>query len=205
MSPPFRFPNHRLVPVFLAVAMAMAVACTATTGTVGKTGGRVGDQAPDFQGIANWINSDPLTMEELRGKVVLIDFWTYTCVNCIRTMPYLKRWHAKYADKGLIIVGVHSPEFEFEKLTPNVVDRANTFGLTYPIAQDNDFATWRAYSNRAWPAKYLVDKDGVVRYKHFGEGSYNETEQQIRELLISAGAEVSDVKLITVPDPKFLP
>ena len=202
MSGPFRFPALRPVPILLIAAVVL-VACTSAI--VGRTGGGVGNQAPEFQGIANWINSDPLTMEELRGKVVLIDFWTYTCVNCIRTLPYIRRWHAQYADKGLIIVGVHSPEFEFEKLTPNVEDSANNFGLAYPIAQDNDFATWRAYSYRAWPAKYLVDKDGVVRYKHFGEGSYIETEEQIRELLISAGADVSDIKASTVPDPQYLP
>ncbi|MCH8282065.1 MAG: redoxin domain-containing protein [Chloroflexi bacterium] len=205
MSGTFRFPALRLAPALLVVALALVAACTAPNAIVPKTGGNVGDQAPEFQGIANWINSERLTMEELRGKVVLIDFWTYTCVNCIRTMPYLKRWHDLYADKGLVIVGVHSPEFEFEKLTPNVVDSAKTFGLAYPIAQDNDFATWKAYSNRAWPAKYLVDKDGVVRYKHFGEGSYRETENKIWELLIAAGADVTDILVSTVPDPKFLP
>ena len=159
----------------------------------GKVGGKAGDQAPEFQTIANWINSEPLTMQQLRGKVVLIDFWTYTCVNCIRTLPYLKDWYAKYADKGLVIVGVHSPEFEFEKVTGNVVGSARTFGLGYPIAQDNDFATWRAYSNQFWPAKYLVDKDGVVRYNHFGEGAYDEVEAQIRDLLKEAGADLSGV------------
>ncbi len=132
-------------------------------------------------------------MKELRGKVVLIDFWTYTCVNCIRTMPYLKEWHDKYADKGLVIVGVHSPEFEFEKLTENVVDSAQDFGLSYPIAQDNDFGTWKAYDNRAWPAKYLVDKDGIIRYIHFGEGAYQETEMEIRRTLTAAGVDLSGV------------
>ena len=157
----------------------------------GSLGG--GSKAPEFKSIANWINSRPLTMDELRGRVVLIDFWTYTCVNCIRTMPYLKDWHAKYASKGLVIVGVHSPEFEFEKLTENVTDNARNLGLEYPIAQDNDFQTWRAYRNRFWPAKYLVDQGGVIRYTHFGEGAYAETERRIRGLLEEAGADLSEV------------
>jgi len=132
-------------------------------------------------------------MEGLRGRVVLIDFWTYTCVNCIRTMPYLKDWHAKYASHGLVIVGVHSPEFNFEKLTENVAENARNFGLEYPIAQDNDFQTWRAYANRFWPAKYLVDGEGVIRYSHFGEGAYDATERRIRLLLEEVGADLTGV------------
>ena len=158
-------------------------------------GGKVGDLAPEFRAVSHWINSPPLTMEGLRKQVVLIDIWTYTCVNCIRTFPFLKEWHAKYADKGLVIVGVHSPEFEFEKLTENVVLSAEEYGLVWPIAQDNDFGTWRAYSNRFWPAKYLVDRNGVVRYTHFGEGAYVETEKQIRKLLEEAGADLTDVEI----------
>ena len=165
-------------------------------------GGEVGDLAPEFQGIVNWINSPPLTMEELRGQVVLIDIWTYTCVNCIRTFPYLKEWHAKYADKGLVIVGVHAPEFEFEKVTENVVRSAGEYGLGWPIAQDNDFHTWRAYNNRFWPAKYLVDQHGTVQYRHFGEGAYDETEHQIRTLLEEAGADLSGVEASTADAPK---
>ena len=158
-----------------------------------KTGGMVGDRAPEFTGILEWINSEPLTMQELRGKVVLVNFWTYTCVNCINTMPYLKDWHAKYADQGLVIVGVHSPEFEFEKPTANVVEATVKFGLEYPVAQDNDFATWWSYDNRYWPAEYLVDKDGVIRYRHFGEGAYEETENLIRILLQETGVGLSGV------------
>ena len=160
-----------------------------------ETGGELGNRAPEFQGISNWINSPPLTMEELRGQVVLIDFWTYTCVNCIRTFPYLKDWHAKYADKGLTIVGVHTPEFDFEKITENVSGSAGDHGLGWPIAQDNDFGTWRAYANRYWPAKYLLDQHGTVRYTHFGEGAYVETEQQIRELLNEAGFDLTGVEI----------
>ena len=176
---------------FAVVGFAASVLITALCWPTGSLG--VGSKAPDFQGMANWINSRPLTMEELRGRVVLVDFWTYTCVNCIRTMPYLKDWHAKYASQGLVIVGVHSPEFEFEKLTENVTENARDFGLEYPIAQDNDFQTWRAYRNRFWPAKYLMDEEGIIRYTHFGEGAYDQTERRIRRLLEEAGADLSGV------------
>ena len=151
-----------------------------------KVGGEVGDLVPEFGGIEAWINGGPLTMEELRGQVVLIDFWTYTCINCIRTFPFLKQWNSRYADDGLVIVGVHSPEFEFEKDYDNVVEATQNEALAWTMAQDNDFVTWRRYNNRFWPAKYLIDKDGVVRYTHFGEGGYAETEDLIRELLAEA-------------------
>lgn len=140
-------------------------------------------RAPEFIAGGQWFNSNPLTMTGLRGKVVLIDFWTYTCINCIRTLPYLKNWHTKYKDNGLVIVGVHTPEFEFEKTVANVQKAIKDFGLEYPIMQDNNYATWNAYNNRYWPAKYLVDKEGIIRYTHFGEGDYDETEQKIQELL----------------------
>ena len=153
-----------------------------------RVGGAVGNLAPEFGGIEAWINGGPLTMEELRGKVVLIDFWTYTCINCIHTYPFLKEMHAKYADDGLVIVGVHSPEFEFEKSYDNVVEATQKDELVWTMAQDNDFITWRRYNNRYWPAEYLIDKDGVVRYTHFGEGAYAETEEVIRELLAENGS-----------------
>ncbi|MBC8280796.1 MAG: redoxin domain-containing protein [Chloroflexi bacterium] len=156
--------------------------------------------APEFKGIKAWINSEPLTLEELRGKVVLVDFWTYSCVNCIRTFPYLKQWNAKYADDGLVIVGVHSPEFEFEKDYSNVLKATQDNGITWPVAQDNDFKTWDNYANKFWPAKYLIDKDGTVQYSHFGEGHYDQTEERIRELLIDAGADLSDDPLEPVGD-----
>ncbi len=145
-----------------------------------KVGHEVGDLAPEFGGIAAWINSGPLTMDELRGKVVLVDFWTYSCIN---TFPFLKQMHAEYADDGLVIVGVHSPEFEFEKVDDNVVEAAQKDALVWPIAQDNDFTTWNRYRNSYWPMEYLIDKDGVIRYTHIGEGAYAETEDVIRELL----------------------
>ena len=153
----------------------------------GSRGGAVGDCAPEFQGTQEWINSEPLTMDALRGNVVLIDFWTYTCVNCIRTLPFLREWHDRYSDEGLVIVGVHTPEFEFEKIYQNVVDATVEEGVAWPVVQDNDFRVWRSYSNRYWPAKYLIDQTGVIRYTHFGEGKYGETEEMIRKLLTEAG------------------
>ena len=151
-----------------------------------------GPLAAEPVGINAWLNSDPLTLEQLRGKVVLVDFWTYTCINCIRTFPYLKLWNSRYADDGLVILGVHTPEFEFEKDYDNVRQATMDNGIVWPVAQDNDFHTWRAYNNRFWPAKYLIDRDGVIRYTHFGEGAYAETERQIRDLLKEAGADLSD-------------
>ena len=174
----------KLILTSLAVIL-MTVACTSF-------------QAPEIKGIKAWINNEPLTIEELRGNVVLVDFWTYSCVNCIRTFPALKQWHAKYADDGLVIIGVHSPEFEFEKDYDNVLKATQDNGITWPVAQDNDFETWDNYSNRFWPAKYLIDKDGLVQYTHFGEGAYDETEKQIRDLLIDAGASLSDTPLVHI-------
>lgn len=147
--------------------------------------------APDFTGGTNWLNSPPLSLSELRGKVVLVDFWTYSCINCIRTLPYLREWYDKYHQSGFEIVGVHSPEFAFEKSTPNVELALKDFEIKYPVVQDNDFAIWRAYMNRYWPAKYLVDKDGFVRYTHFGEGAYDQTEKAIQDLLKETGTQVA--------------
>lgn len=143
--------------------------------------------APELTGIQEWINSDPFTLEEMKGKVVLVDFWTYSCINCIRTLPYLNEWNEKYADDGLVIIGVHAPEFAFEKVPENVQAAVNDYGITYPVALDNDFATWRAYSNRYWPAKYFIDREGQIRHTHFGEGEYEESEQVIRALLEEGG------------------
>ncbi len=140
-------------------------------------------RAQDFQGIKGWINSKPLHIEKLRGKVVLVDFWTYSCINCIRTLPYLKKWHEKYKDKGLVIVGVHTPEFEFEKEAPNVKAAVKKYGISYPVALDSDMRTWEAYDNHYWPAKFLIDKDGFVTYVHFGEGNYEQTEMAIQMAL----------------------
>jgi cytochrome c biogenesis protein CcdA/thiol-disulfide isomerase/thioredoxin len=140
-------------------------------------------QAPPLQGIAAWINTAPLTPQRLRGKVVLIDFWTYSCINCLRTLPYLKSWDARYRKDGLVTVGVHSPEFAFEHSLGNVRAAVKRLGIHYPVALDNDFATWTAYQNQYWPADYLIDRSGRVRDVHFGEGAYAQTERDIRRLL----------------------
>ena len=144
-------------------------------------------KAPEITGIDHWLNSEPLTLASLHGKVVLVDFWTYSCINCIRTLPYLESWYQKYAAEGFVIVGVHAPEFAFEHDTGNVQSAIARFGITYPVAQDNEFKTWGAYSNEYWPAHYLIDANGNIRAEHFGEGAYAETEAQIRALLAEAG------------------
>jgi cytochrome c biogenesis protein CcdA/thiol-disulfide isomerase/thioredoxin len=142
--------------------------------------------APDFRGITQWLNTSggkPLSLAALRGRVVLVDFWTYSCINCLRTLPHLKAWDAAYRESGLTIVGVHSPEFAFERVPDNVRSAVKRLGVRYPVALDNDFATWRAYSNDYWPAEYLIDRSGRIRHEHYGEGSYGETEGAIRRLL----------------------
>lgn len=146
-------------------------------------------KAPEIIAGGDWFNSNPVTLNQLRGKVVVIDFWTYSCINCQRTIPYLRNWYEKYKDKGLVIIGVHSPEFEFEKDNNNLSRAIKDFGITYPVVQDNNFATWRAYQNKYWPAKYFIDKEGNIRYWHFGEGGYDESEKVIQELLKETGAE----------------
>lgn len=149
-------------------------------------------QAPEFSGTQEWFNTPdgaPLTMASLRGKVVLIDFWTYSCINCIRTQPYLKALYAKYHDKGLEIVGVHTPEFPFEKDAGNVKDAVEAAGLEYPVVQDNDYTVWDSYANQYWPAEYFVDANGNVRYAHFGEGEYDHKEEVVRSLLAEAGRD----------------
>ena len=156
---------------------------------------KLGPQAAEITRIDAWINSDPLKISDLRGQVVLIDFWTYTCVNCVRTLPYLREWHAKYADHGLVMIGVHTPEFEFEKDFANVKKAVEDFEIEWAVALDNDYGTWRAYENRYWPAKYLIDQNGVVRYTHFGEGAYAETEETIRRLLEESGSDLSQVAI----------
>ena len=139
--------------------------------------------APEFTGIDKWLNSEPLTLQQLRGKVVLVDFWTYSCINCVNTLPYVKTWNQKYKDQGLVVIGVHTPEYPFERDTGNVKTALKRFGITYPVAQDNRYATWRAYDNQYWPAFYLIDKHGQVVYTHFGEGEYALTEAAIKQLL----------------------
>jgi thiol-disulfide isomerase/thioredoxin len=149
--------------------------------------------APEFADTERWFNTPgdrPLTLKSLRGRVVLVDFWTYTCINCIRTLPYLKAWDASYRKDGLTIVGVHTPEFAFEHDADNVESAIQRFGLRYPVAQDNEMGTWNAYGNEYWPADYLIDAEGHVRYAAAGEGDYSQTETAIRALLAEAGSSV---------------
>ncbi len=156
--------------------------------------------APDFRGISTWLNTDekPLSMADLRGKVVLVDFWTYSCINCVRTLPYVTGWYEKYKDDGFVVVGVHTPEFQFEHKTENVLEALKRYGIGYPVAQDNDYGTWRAYANRYWPAHYLIDAQGRIRYTHFGEGKYDVTEKNIRSLLDEAGMSVRNGETLSL-------
>jgi len=162
-------------------SMMMAAATTAPS--MIKNGLVQPYAAPEFAGLKEWMNSAPLTMAELKGKVVLIDFWTYSCINCIRTLPHVTAWDRKYRDQGLVIIGIHAPEFEFEKDTDNVRKAVKKYGIDYPVAQDNELRTWENFKNRYWPAHYLINQQGEIVYTHFGEGKYDVTENNIRHLL----------------------
>jgi len=157
--------------------------------------------APSLDGAVEWLNSKPLTTEQLRGKVVLVDFWTYSCINCIRTIPYVKAWAEKYADQGLVVIGVHAPEFAFEKKLDNVKKALSDFEIGYPVAIDNDYRIWRAFENSYWPAGYLIDAEGQIRYHHFGEGNYGRTEKAIQDLLREAGGQMTSSTAVA-PDAK---
>jgi len=184
-----RAPIYRLAAyAAVAVGLIFGVASAARAQEPQPDGLKV--EAPEFPGGLKWLQSPPLKLEGLRGKVVLVDFWEYTCVNCIRTFPYLKAWQEKYKDKGLVIIGVHTPEFHFAKEEPNVAKAAKQFGLTWPLVVDSDYLVWQTYGNRYWPAKYLIDHQGFVRYFHFGEGGYAVTEEKIQALLKQANPNV---------------
>ena len=144
-------------------------------------------QLPALAGAVQWLNSPPLTVEGLRGKVVLVDFWTYSCINCLRTLPYVKAWAEKYRDQGLVVIGVHAPEFAFERNIDNVKKATRDLGIDYPVAVDNNYAIWRAFNNQYWPAHYFIDAQGQIRFHHFGEGEYAKSEQVIQQLLAEAG------------------
>ena len=159
--------------------------------------------APNFQGIAAWIDTPggaPLTIRSLRGKVVLVDFWTYSCINCQRSLPHVEAWYQRYSADGLVVVGVHTPEFAFEHVVSNVRSAVQQFGITYPVAVDNDYDTWNAYDNEYWPADYLIDASGEVRYESFGEGQYGQTEAAIRQLLVAANPHLKLPSATDVPD-----
>jgi thiol-disulfide isomerase/thioredoxin len=142
--------------------------------------------APDFVGLGNWFNSAPLKLADLRGKVVLVNFWTYGCVNCVNTLPHVTALYAKYGDRGLVVVGIHTPEFPFERSASNVQSALKRHGITYPVAQDNDSQTWNAYRNRYWPAQYIVDKNGKIVFQHDGEGQYEQIDRTVARLLNAA-------------------
>ena len=173
--------NRRHFTTLLTAIVASHVAAAAATLPIEPI-------QPRLDGAIDWINSPPLSMAQLRGKVVLVDFWTYSCINCLRTLPWLRAWAQKYADQGLVVIGVHAPEFGFEKKHGNVRRAVQDLKLTYPIAIDSDFAVWRAFGNQAWPTFYVVDAQGRVRHHQVGEGGYDQTERVIQQLLMDAGA-----------------
>lgn len=197
MKGQMNFKLDKPIPLIIAVLITAGLiwwlqSLTAAPIIPGSGAAADGELAPDVQGIHAWLNSEPLeSMEDLRGKVVLVDFWTYSCINCIRTLPYLTAWDEKYRDDGLVIIGVHTPEFAFEKDVDNVKAALKKYNIQFPVALDNDYVTWRAYKNRYWPHKFLIDKNGVIRYDHIGEGAYQETELKIKQLLAETGKSVS--------------
>jgi thiol-disulfide isomerase/thioredoxin len=168
-----------------------------------QLGLRVEGRLPSFDGATGWLNSDPLSPESLRGRVVLVSFWTYTCVNWLRTLPYLRAWAAKYRHDDLTVIGVHTPEFGFEEDVDNVIAQSRRLGVDYPIALDSDYAVWGAFANHFWPAVYLADDEGRIRFHHFGEGEYPMTEMVIQQLLLDTGAGGIDQDLVTV-EPRGL-
>jgi thiol-disulfide isomerase/thioredoxin len=143
--------------------------------------------APDFVGLTGWLNSAPLSIGALRGKVVLVDFWTYGCINCVRTLPYVTKLYERYRNAGLVVVGIHTPEFPFEASAGNVRAALQRHGITYPVAQDNDSATWNAFGNQYWPAQYVIDRNGRIVFRHAGEGAYDTIEETVRSLLNDKG------------------
>lgn len=153
---------------------------------------------PPIDGAIEWLNSPPLTRDALKGKVVLIDFWTYSCINCLRALPYVEAWAKKYADQGLVVIGVHAPEFAFEKSVPNVKRAVSDLGITYPVAIDNNYAIWRAFNNEYWPAHYFIDANGNIRHHHFGEGDYDGSERVIQKLLAEAGHKDVSTSIVSV-------
>lgn len=190
---------------FLAlVVVALLGGAVATPCLAGPA---TGQPAPGFVGIYKWINSPPLTMQRLRGKVVLIDFWAYSCINCLRTLPHVTHWYDTYRNKGLVVVGVHTPEFDFGKNPANVERAVKHFGIRYPVAMDNDYQTWNAWHNQFWPAEYLVNRNGDVVLTHIGEGNYTEMENAIRKQLglppLAGSAQGNGTELAKIGSPEM--
>jgi thiol-disulfide isomerase/thioredoxin len=174
------------------LTLAAALAALGLAGSAALTHGQTGapiqlaqarGAAPNFIGVTQWLNSGPLTIESLRGKVVMVNFWTYGCYNCTNALPHVTKLYEKYKDKGFVVVGVHTPEFPFEKSTANVQTAIKRHGINFPVAQDNDFATWKNYGNRYWPAQYIIDKSGKIVFTHAGEGEYDTIEKTVQKLL----------------------
>src|SRR5215211_5366898 len=193
-----------LAPVILVTAIGALVLVSAKGGNVGQQLMSTGAQTPpggeltSLNSATAWLNSEPLTAAGLGGKVVLVDVWTYTCINWLRQLPYVRAWAEKYKDQGLVVIGVHAPEFPVERDLDNVRRAARDLRVDYPIAVDNDFAIWRAFENHYWPALYLVDAQGRVRHHHFGEGEYAQSERMIQRLLAEAGAGGISQELVSV-------
>ena len=198
-----------LALVVLAIAVLLGVAQFGPSVLGGKEPSLSDHRpAPEFTGISAWLNSPPLTVANLKGKVVLVQFWTYSCINCLRTLPYVTRWYEQYKDKGFVIIGVHTPEFAFERQTGNVETAIKRFGITYPVALDNQYSTWNAYQNQYWPAEYLIDKSGKIVATQFGEGNYQQMEDAIARLvgdgLPDAKAKDPDLSAIGSPEMYFV-
>lgn len=186
-----------------ALVLVVAAVCGIFAGRIGATAqeshSAIGSSPLNsLTGATGWINSKPLTAKDLSGKVVLVDFWDYSCINCIRAIPYVNAWAAKYRDSGLVVIGVHTPEFDIEKKMANVQRAVNKFGITYPVALDSNNAIWDAFHNQYWPAHYLIDAKGKVRYQHFGEGEYDQSERWIQELLKEANAKPMPAGMVSV-------
>jgi len=170
--------------IALVIVAVVAIAQFGPSALLGEETTRQDSRpVPEFAGISAWLNSPPLTTEGLRGKIVLVQFWTYSCINCLRTLPYITKWHEQYKDKGLVVVGVHTPEFAFEKERANVETAVKRLGIHYPVAQDNQYRTWRAFGNQYWPAAYLIDRSGSIVATQFGEGGYQQMENAIARLV----------------------
>jgi thiol-disulfide isomerase/thioredoxin len=185
--------------VFLTASIIISAAIFGTRGT--GQGGRTPKTGPSFNGATGWLNSQPLTLEGLHGKVVLIDFWTYTCINWRRTMPYIREWASKYKDQGLVVIGVHTPEFTFEYKPENVSRSVHEINIEYPIALDNNYAVWNSFENNYWPALYLIDAKGRLRYEKFGEGDYQKSELMIQQLLKETPAKnVAENMVVVHPE-----
>ena len=182
--------------LLLAVLLVGAIGAASDTATEDRS--MIEGEMPSLDGATTWLNSPPLSAAGLRGKVVLVQFWTYTCINWLRTLPYVRAWAEKYRDEGLVVIGVSTPEFEFEHTIENVSRSVKDMGMTYPIAIDNDYAIWRAFDNNYWPALYFVDAKGHIRHHKFGEGDYEQSERVIQQLLAEAGRGGNDHALVSV-------